>query len=118
MYRVRQAAPADSAVWAGLRHSLWREATVEEHAAEIGQFFAGELEEPQAVLFAELDDCGIVGVVELSERRHVPGCTTERVGFIEGLYVVPELRHRGVARILIQAASGIRKGPRQCGRQL
>ena len=104
MYRVRHAAPDDSAAWAGLRHSLWPESTVEEHAAEIGQFFAGELEDPQAVMFAVADDREIVGLLEVSERRHVPGCATQRVGFIEGLYVVPDLRHRGVARFLIQAA--------------
>jgi aminoglycoside 6'-N-acetyltransferase I len=104
VYRVRHVAPDDSAAWAVLRRSLWPESTVEEHAAEIGQFFAGELEEPHAVMFAVSDDREIAGLIELSERRRVPGCRTERVGFIEGLYVVPGLRHRGVARMLIRAA--------------
>ena len=104
MYRVRHAAPDDSAVWADLRHSLWCESTIEEHAAEIAQFFAGQLEEPQAVLFAVTDSLEIVGLVELSERRQVPGCKTERVGFIEGLYVTPDRRHRGVGRALVRAS--------------
>lgn len=103
-YRVRPAAPDDSAVWADLRHNLWPESTVDGHAAEIEQYFAGELDEPQAVFFAESVLGEIVGLLELSVRAVVPGCVSGHVGFIEGLYVVPAARRIGVARFLIAAS--------------
>ena len=102
MHRVRQAAPNDAALWATLRTLLWPEAPLVDHAAEIEQYFRGELEEPQEVLLLETGGGEVVGLVELSIRRQVPGCVTERVGFIEGMYVVPAWRHAGVARVLLR----------------
>lgn len=101
---VRPVTPRDAAVWAELRFSLWPESSIEDHAAEIEQYFAGELEEPQAVFFAETEDGDILGLVELSIRAKVPGCVSGRIGFIEGLYVVPAARHLGVARFLVRAS--------------
>ena len=34
---------------------------------------------------------------------YVNGCTASPVGFLEGLYVDPEFRHRGIARKLCRA---------------
>jgi len=102
MYAIRQATPIDSGAWTDLRHLLWPDATVAEHCEEIAQFFAGVLDEPQAVFVAEADAGEIIGFVEISIRRQVPGCTSERVGYIEGLYVKPDRRHLGVARTLIR----------------
>jgi aminoglycoside 6'-N-acetyltransferase I len=103
-YRIRRATPDDAAVWAALRTLLWPESSAGDHAAEIGQYFRGELEEPLEVLFLETDGGEVAGFVELSIRRQVPGCATERVGFVEGMYVVPSLRHAGAARALLRAS--------------
>jgi aminoglycoside 6'-N-acetyltransferase I len=104
MYRVRQATRDDAAVWATLRTLLWPEAPLDDHAEEIEQYFRGAMEEPQEVLLLEADGGEIVGLAELSIRRQVPGCTTERVGFVEGMYVVPAWRHAGVARALLRSS--------------
>lgn len=104
MYTMRRAAPTDSGAWADLRHLLWPDATAAEHADEIAQYFAGALDEPQAVFIAESDPGEIIGFVELSIRRRVPGCRSDRVGYIEGLYVKPDRRHLGVARSLIRVS--------------
>ncbi len=71
---------------------------------EIRRFFLGQADEPQAVLVAELPSQGVVGFVELSIRSSVAGCSLDRVGYIEGLYVVPGARHQGVARALVKAS--------------
>ena len=102
--RVRPVTPHDAAVWADLRFSLWPESSIEDHAAEIEQYFAGKLDEPQTVFFAETDNGGVVGLVELSIRALVPKCVSSRVGFIEGMYVVPAARNLGVARLLVRAS--------------
>jgi aminoglycoside 6'-N-acetyltransferase I len=104
MFAIRRVPPTDSGAWADLRHLLWPEATVAEHAEEIAQFYAGNLDEPQAVFVAEVGGGEIVGFVELSIRSHVPGCTSDRVGYIEGLYVTPARRRLGVARSLVRAS--------------
>jgi len=74
---------------------------VEHHRGELDRFFAGSQAAP--VLVAE-DRSGLVGFAELSIRPYAEGCETERVGFLEGWFVVPEARHRGVGRKLVAAA--------------
>ncbi len=44
------------------------------------------------------------GFIELSVRDRVDGAESERVGYVEGWYVAPELRGQGVGRRLIEAA--------------
>jgi aminoglycoside 6'-N-acetyltransferase I len=45
-----------------------------------------------------------VGFAELSIRNIVDNCYTDRVAYLEGWYVVPESRQKGIGRALIQAA--------------
>ena len=53
--------------------------------------------------FIEYDGTGApIALVEASLRAdHVNGTTSSPVGFLEGLYVVPAVRRRGVARALV-----------------
>lgn len=60
---------------------------------------------PDAEVFvAERDDGSIAGFVEVGERPYADGCDTSPVGYIEALYVDPEMRRRGVAHALLAAA--------------
>jgi aminoglycoside 6'-N-acetyltransferase I len=105
MIEIRHVTPEDATAWARFRYDLWSGASVEEHAIEIAQFFTGTLEEPSAVLAAhDSNQNEMIGFAELSIRHQVPGCTTDRIGFVEGLYVVPSCRHRGIGRKLLRAA--------------
>lgn len=100
---VRKVCPSDTPVLAAMRCDLWPDGA-EEHALEIAEFFAGSLNEPREVLVAK-DESGVLeGVMELSIRDDVAGLMGKRTGYIEGLYVPPKDRSRGVARELVRAA--------------
>lgn len=104
MTTIRAATPADSAAWLRMRCALWPEGAAAEHAHEIAEFFAGRLRMPLAMLLA-FDAAGsAVGFVELSIRSVVETCDTDRVAFLEGWYVEPGARRRGVGRALVSAA--------------
>lgn len=97
---IRPVEPRDAATWERLRRELWPvEAWT--HAPEIAAFFAGTLEEPQAVLIAEDDAGSIIAIAELSVRWDIPGLESQPTGYVEGLYVVRARRGQGVARSLL-----------------
>jgi aminoglycoside 6'-N-acetyltransferase I len=101
---VRPATQRDAGAWLRLRHALWPDGSESEHRAEIHRFFAGQAREPLAVLLAEDGTGGVVGLAELSIRPSAEGCTSDRVAYLEGWFVVPEARRRGVGRALVATA--------------
>ena len=101
---VRHVNRNDSSTWLGLRRALWKDGTESEHAADIASFFDGRSREPVAVLIAEDGHGTALGFVEVSIRAYAEGCTTDRVAYVEGWYVIPEARGRGVGRALIEGA--------------
>lgn len=104
MVTVRPATVDDAAAWLRMREALWPDGESTGHAREIEQFFAGTLRMPLAVLLA-IDDAGEpVGFAELSIRAYAEDCVTDNVAYLEGWYVVPEARRRGVGRALVAAA--------------
>lgn len=103
---IRHATKSDSEAWLELRHALWPDGSRDEHRREIENFLAGMAREPQAVLIAECEDGHVVGFAELSIRPYAEGCTSDRVAFLEGWYVAPEARRRGVGKELVAAAEG------------
>src|SRR5512146_3097142 len=87
--------------WAALRHALWPDATVQEHADEAAHLLARGA--ACCVLLAmHADDA--VGFAEAALRHdYVNGCATSPLlpgAFLEGLYVRPSHRRRGIARLL------------------
>lgn len=101
---VRAATPADRAAWLAMRCALWPEGSAAKHGEEVAAFFAGRARFPLAVLLA-FDAAGAaIGFAELSIRSVVGGCETDRVAYLEGWYVEPVARRRGVGRALVGAA--------------
>ena len=99
--RIRPVESSDTPDWLRMRNALWP-SSEPPHDVEIGRFFRSELREPAAVLVAELDG-QVSGMAELSIRNYAEGCAAGNVGFLEGLYVEPDSRQKGVARALIEA---------------
>ena len=100
---VRPVTPADAADWLRMREALWPD-EIDSLAGEVREFFEGTLREPMAVLVA-VDERGVlVGFAELNIRNYAEDCVTDRVAYLEGWYVEPHARRRGVGAALVRAA--------------
>ena len=103
---VRFPEPRHAAAWALLRHALWPADLPGRHRAEIDAQLAAA--PGGAATFIALDDddgsAPVIGFVEAALRHdYVNGCDTSPVAFVEGLFVAPAHRRRGVARALVAA---------------
>jgi aminoglycoside 6'-N-acetyltransferase I len=88
--------------WLIMRQALWRHCSREQHLAEMQMWCADR--NRFAVFLAFTESEHPVGFAEASIRHdYVNGTDTSPVGFLEGLYVVPETRQKGVARELVAA---------------
>lgn len=101
--KIRHARPNDTEMWEHMRCDIWPDGR-EDHGSEIADFFAGTCAEPEAVLVAEGADGHLVAIAELSIRTNLPSRLGRPVGYVEGLFVVPEARGQGIARALLQAS--------------
>ncbi len=101
-FRVRRLVDKDIAEWFRLRKLLWDESTDEEHKIEMRDIF--EHIETQLVLIAETSNGKLVGFLEASIRPFVEDCHSEDVGYLEGWFVEPDYRQKGVGGKLVKAA--------------
>jgi aminoglycoside 6'-N-acetyltransferase I len=88
--------------WLELRRALWGDATAEEHRG----YMAIALAQPERFLQLMVYDekRTPVGFIEGSIRNdYVNGTESSPVGFVEGVYVIPSMRRKGVARMLFDA---------------
>lgn len=100
-WHIRAARAEDAAKWHVLRLALWPD------EAPAPADIAGMLAHPgRHANFLAFDAAGsAIGFVEASLRNdYVNGCETSPVGFLEGWYVAPEWRGRGVGSALIESA--------------
>lgn len=101
-FDVRPATLADAPAWSAMRVALWPdEADVAAPAEMARQIDAAR----DAVAFLACDAGGsAIGFAEATLRHdYVNGTGSSPVGFLEGWYVAPEWRGRGVGRALVAA---------------
>jgi aminoglycoside 6'-N-acetyltransferase I len=99
---VRHATRGDEASLARLRHALWPDGSEAEHRQEVERFLT-DLGRRGAMLVAE-GESSLLGFAEVSIRAYAEGCRTDRVGYLEGWFVEPAARQRGIGRQLVAAA--------------
>jgi aminoglycoside 6'-N-acetyltransferase I len=101
---IREFAPADDAAWAAMRAKLWPHAAAE-LAREARDFAQGmPLPNVSAVFIAQDGPDAAIGFLELALRSFSDGCESMPVPHVEGWYVEPHARGKGVGRALMRAA--------------
>lgn len=96
---IRQASRSDLADAAALAAELWPSHTAAELEAELA-----EAPEEACTCFLALEDAAPMGFAQCSLRRdYVEGTLSSPVGYLEGIYVRPAYRGKGVARSLLAA---------------
>ena len=99
---IERCSSLDQPGWLELRLALWPDATADEHRG----YMAISLAQPERYLQLMMYDerRQPLGFIEGSIRSdYVNGTGSSPVGFIEGVYVVPSRRRKGVARQLYAA---------------
>lgn len=107
MHSIRHTEPADAEELAAMRAALWPESSLEEQRKEVESWFAngpaGTL--PAAILVSHTPNQSLTGFLEVSLRSHADGCDPAHpVGYVEGWFVIPDARGRGVGAALMRAA--------------
>lgn len=100
--RIERCSSLDQPGWLDMRLALWNDATADEHRG----YMAISLAQPERFLQLMMYDehHHPVGFVEGSIRGdYVNGTETSPVGFVEGVYVAPAWRRKGIARELYAA---------------
>jgi aminoglycoside 6'-N-acetyltransferase I len=114
MIPVRAPSVEDKDAWLRMRRTLWPDCPDMDHHAEIDLFLRRDRDMPPAscgfsigdiaTFVAEREGGGLCGFVEASIRPYAEGAEAQPVGYIEGWYVDPDVRRRGVGRALVEAA--------------
>ena len=100
---ILKATRKDAEALAALAHLLWEghsEQALEEEFREL-------LKSGEAACFLAWEAGSPVGFAQCQLRHdYVEGTKTSPVGYLEGIFVLPEFRHRGLARELLAACEG------------
>jgi aminoglycoside 6'-N-acetyltransferase I len=101
---IRTFEPSDAQAWAVLRAKLWPHAAAE-LLREANAFATGvPIPNITAVFIAEDDGRRAIGFLELALRSFSDGCDSMPVPHVEGWYVEPEARGKGIGSALMRAA--------------
>ncbi|QSX78416.1 aminoglycoside 6'-N-acetyltransferase [Agrilutibacter solisilvae] len=102
-WRIVRAGADEAGGWSTLRAALWPHEDPARHAADIRQVL-GRGDTAVGFLALDVDDARTLGFAEATLRSdYVNGCESSPVGFLEGWYVLPDARSRGIGRALVAA---------------
>jgi aminoglycoside 6'-N-acetyltransferase I len=95
---IRPASISDAALWAPMRLALWPESRLEDLQSELGSMLAKD----KFFAWIAFDAEKPVGFAELYIRDFANGCESQPLPFLEGIWVDPRCRRKGLGRQLIQ----------------
>ena len=97
--KIEQCTPQARAAWLRQRPLLWPELNDEDNTRDAARLMA---DPDRYAVFVATDEANkVLAFAEVSIRSDfVNGCETSPAGFLEGIYVAPEERLRGIARAL------------------
>jgi len=98
---IRPLEVSDIPQWIELRVKLWPDQSPTEFVEE-GR--AALTAKPPLTVFIAEEDRTLVGFLELGLRSYAEGCSGSPVPYVEGWYVEPDRRRRGIGGALMQAA--------------
>jgi aminoglycoside 6'-N-acetyltransferase I len=99
---VRPISEEDLSEWFRLRTKLWDATSEDDHKAEMMEIL--EHGDTQLVVVVDAGNRTLAGFLEASIRPFVEDCESDNVGYLEGWYVEPEFRRRGLGRALVTSA--------------
>ena len=99
---IEPCASVEQPGWLALRQALWAHCTVKQHLSEMSGFVANPQRYGQFIAYTTSGEP--IGFGEASVRSdYVNGTKSSPVAFLEGIYVVPEARCKGIAASLVSA---------------
>lgn len=99
---IRRAKKTDTLQWLAMRRTLWPKCSLKDHREEMTEILGDTRSQPAWV--AEMDKGVLAGFLEASVRNYADGAGRKNVGYLEGWYVKPAFRKRGVGKALVKAA--------------
>ncbi|HYJ89907.1 MAG TPA: GNAT family N-acetyltransferase, partial [Pyrinomonadaceae bacterium] len=99
-FTVRPVTEKDLSEWFRLRQRLWDATSDDDHKAEMLDIL--DHMDTQLVLVADGSDGKLAGFLEASIRPFVEDCESDNVGYLEGWYIDPEYRRKGLGGRLVK----------------
>ena len=103
-YEVRPLRPGEEAAWGALRIRLWPHCGPKDNEEDMAAL--GDPAGALRVVFLAFFEGVAIGFAEISERSVVDGAGNGPAAHLEGWYVDPECRRRGIGAALVRAAAG------------
>lgn len=97
--------------WLGLRSQLWPDDSCEEHIRE-GQNIFSCPDKYVSFLAIDTQERAVAFADATIRHDYVNGCESHPVVYLEGIFVIPELRCMGIAKQLVASIQvwGVKKG--------
>lgn len=104
---LKQAEITDLTVLSQLAIHMWQDSTV----SEIEEDFKQVINNDNAIVFIKFSDEKPIGFAQCQLRTdYVEGTETSPVGYLEGIFILEEYRHKGYAKELLNACEKWAKG--------